>query len=167
LKECHYANYYNSYGIEMASLSAQQIPANNIFLSVEGSNNQSIGSVFTTILMNKIVDIYGTQSSNYNIATGIFTVPTTGFYEITGTIRFQDKQIAKTQFGVGIHTSNTDGPWFMWSAIQGTTSNSNRTTYPYLRLAKFNAGDQVRMFSYVDTGVMPINIAAMQIRFLF
>jgi hypothetical protein len=139
----------------------------SIFISVDGATNQSIGAAFTTIIMGNIVTASGVPASNYNTATGIFTVPVTGTYEITGSLRYADGQTAGRQFGVGVHTSNGDGSWFLWHAIQGTTSGANRTTYPYIRVAKFNAGEQLRMFSYVDQGTMPIGVSGMQIRFLF
>lgn len=115
---------------------------------------------FDKILMpNVISDIYG----NYNPATSEYTVPTSGVYQITGSFRAENSKQAGTTFGVGVHSSLTDGAWFLWHAVQTTTNVYNRTTYPYIRVGLFTAGQTLKMFSFVDGTSMKVQLAGMQI----
>lgn len=138
----------------------------NIFLSVSGTAQPS-GSNFFTVSMPTVVSAIGFPASNYNTATSLFTVPITGVYEITGTIRYTDGSPAGNQFGVGVHTSNADGPWVLWHAIQNTTNVNRRTSFPYIRVVSLTAGQVLRMYSFVDGPAMNIIDVAMQVRFLF
>lgn len=141
---------------------------NGVFMSVSGGLNQVIGAGFNnTIIMNTVVSAVGVPSANYNTTTGIYTIPVTGTYQITGNIRFADGQIANTQFGIGVNTVNSDGAWFNWSHINQTTSSSNRTSFPYVRIVSLTAGSLIRMYSSVDTGTLPVNLASMQVLLLF
>ncbi len=142
-------------------------PQSNIFLSVSGASGQSMGTAFSTLVMGTVVSAVGFPASNYNTATGIFTVPQTGVYQITGTIRWTDNQAAGIGYAVGVHSSNADGYWTLWGAIPTTNNVQRRASYPYVRTDKFNAGDQLRMFTYVDGSTMPMSFAAMQIKLLF
>lgn len=118
------------------------------FTSVSGGNGTtSFGRAFTTYIC---PDVDSDTSSSYNATTGTITLANDGLYLIQGTLRVKDKSPVGVQFGVGVHTSNVDGPWFLWHAVQNTTNGRDRTTYPYSRLARFNANDQLRMFVYVD-----------------
>lgn len=127
---------------------------------VTSSTPQTIDAVFGTIFHQTIVsDVYGL----YDLATGSYTVPVTDIYQITGTLRVNDSIAAYRQFGVGVNVNNSDGGWFLWHAVQNTTTGANRTTYPYIRVGRFNAGDRLRMFAYSDSGAMQLASAAMQI----
>ena len=143
------------------------VKPSGIFMSVSGGLGQVIGASFNTIIMNTVVSAVGVASSNYNTTTGIYTVPVTGTYQITANLRFADSQVANTQFGLGVNIANDDGAWMSWSNINQTTSGSNRTSFPYIRVVNLTAGAQLRMYSLVDTGSMPINIASMQVLLLF
>lgn len=126
------------------------------FMDATAGSGQSIGAAFTTVaLPTEVTDTGG----NYDPATYFYTVPTTGIYEITGTLRVPDSVGANKQMGVGVHTSNVDGPWFLWYAVGGAT----RQTWPYIRRARFTAGEQLRMYAYSDSAGMSIQAASMQI----
>ena len=132
------------------------------FIDVAASSAQFVAATsFTTVVM-------GTVNVNpnnyYNASTSIYTVPFSGLYQISGTLRVTDFSPAGAQFGVGVHTSNTDGSWFLWHAVQTTIVSYHRTTYPYIRVGYFNAGDQLRMFCYADqVGGLTFSNAGMQI----
>jgi hypothetical protein len=130
------------------------------FVDVSGAIGQVISGSFQTVVMGTVnSDVSGL----YNSSTGIYIVPVSGLYQISGSIRAADTTAAGRSFGVGVHNANMDGAWFFWHAVQGTTDTGmNRTTYPYFRVARFNAGDQLRMFSYSDGGVS-LSLAGMQI----
>lgn len=104
---------------------------------------------FVTVTMNAIASDAG---NNWDAATNHYVVPSTGLYQITATLRTNDLETAGKQFGLGVHTSNSDGSWFLWHSVQNTINQEKRTTYPYIRTDFFVAGDRLRMFSYSDQG---------------
>ena len=104
---------------------------------------------FRTILMNTIDSDVG---NNWDAANNQYVVPSTGLYQITATLRPADGQPAGTQFGVGLHSANIDGNWFLWHSIQNTLNVEKRTTYPYIRTDFFNADERLRFFTYSDQG---------------
>jgi hypothetical protein len=96
--------------------------------------------------------ILSDSGANWDAAQSHYVVPSTGLYQITGTLRTNDQEVAGKQFGVGVHTSNADGSWFLWHAVQNTLNQERRTTYPYIRTDIFAAGQRLRMFTYSDQG---------------
>lgn len=114
---------------------------------------------FSTIIFPAIAS---NANSLYDSATGHYSVPSTGLYQISGTIRSVDSSPAGVNFGVGVHTSNDDGPWFLWHSVQDTIQGHRRTTYPYLRVGIFPEGGLLRMFTYADQFLNGLS-ASMQI----
>jgi hypothetical protein len=150
-----------SNGAQWLQISLDSAILPTVFLSATGAAGQTINSSFTTLNLSADT-IIGIQPTAF--INGVLTIPVTGIYQVTGSLRWADGQAAGVQFGLGVHTSNTDGPWFLWSAIENTTTTlSRRTSTPYIRTASFTAGQQIRMFSYVDGPAMPITIASMQV----
>ena len=90
--------------------------------------------------------------SNWDAAEHHYVVPSTGLYQITATLRAADNQTAGIQFGMGLHSANVDGNWFLWHAIQTTLNGERRTTYSYVRTDFFNTGERLRLFTYSDQG---------------
>lgn len=130
------------------------------FVDVVTNGTFTINAAFGTVVhQSKLTDINNLYDSN----TGLYTVPSTGIYHISGTMRCNDSNTAYKQWGMGVHTSNADGGWFLWHAVQNTTSGANRTTFPYVRVGFFNQGQQLRMIAYSDTGALSMISAAMQI----
>lgn len=129
------------------------VPANfaNTFISVNKTADTSVaGNAFTKV---DFVNVISDVGSNFSTANSWYTVPSTGVYCITGSLRVDDTSAAsfpKTNLGVGVHSSSADGGWFLWSAIVDSPPY-NRTTIPYSRTDAFTAGDQLRMFCYFDT----------------
>lgn len=76
-----------------------------------------------------------------------YTIPATGLYACNGGVRLEDGQTARS-VGVGIGASNADGSFVLWGEMGGMASG--RSGRHYSRLARFNAGDQVRLFIYSD-----------------
>lgn len=152
-----------------------------LFLSVsgawliqEGAKNASlvatyagsaaaVTTTFTKIICQTAVDDPG---SNYNSGTGIYTCPVTGLYQIVSNLRLEDSA-PEGNYGQGVHTSEADGPWFLWNDTN-TLSNSRRNGLQNIRTARFNAGDQLRMYYYwdPDTGSTTITAAALTITLL-
>jgi hypothetical protein len=130
------------------------------FIDVALATPQAISAAFTTVNFQTVTS---NPTGAFNPTTSFYTVPSNGVYQITGTLRSADGTLGDKQWGLGVHTSNIDGSWFLWHAVQNTTSGSNRTTYPYIRVASFNTGDQLRMFAYSDSGPVTFIAAGLQI----
>ena len=126
----------------------------SFFASVSGTDSGSFSNSFTTYIS---PTIDSDVSGSYNSSNGTINLPFDGLYLIQGTLRVIDSSDSGTQFGIGVHTANQDGPWFLWHAVLDTDNNLDRTTYPYSRIARFNANDALRMFVYVQNG--PLNMA--------
>jgi hypothetical protein len=147
-------NNFTSTNVEGAlSELATSVNTAQFFVDVSGRDTRPFANAFTTYLH---PDVNSDPTNAYNRTTGVITIPSDGLYQITGTMRVADRSPVGVQYGVGVHTSNIDGFWFLWHAVQNTTNVNDRTTYPYIRVGRFNAGDQLRMFVYVDGG--PLNM---------
>ena len=115
----------------------------------------------TTFTLINLTTVASDPGANFSTTTKFYTVPSTGLYMIFAKIRILDSSTAGNNIGFGVHTSNIDGPWFQWQINPAATANS-RQTFNYQRLAYFNAGDQLRMFTYGQTAYV-ISVASMQI----
>ena len=121
------------------------------FCQVSGRDTSSFSNSFTTHVFPTVErDV----TSAYNTSTGTVTLPSSGVYQITGSMRSLDGSTVGRQWGVGVHGSNVDGSYFLWHAVQNTTNSYDRTTYPYVRTGYFTANTQLRMFVYVDGGAI-------------
>ena len=154
------ANNFTSANIEGALTELASRTFDTFFVDVSGRDNRTFSSAFTTYVH---PTVNYDPTSAYNTITGVITIPSDGLYQITGTMRVADTSPSGTQYGVGVHTSNSDGPWFLWHAVLYTTNPNDRTTYPYSRVGRFNTGDQLRMFVYVDRGPLRMSTGAFQV----
>lgn len=119
---------------------------------------QSIADAFTTIQMATVNADIGAR---YNATTNLYTVPVAGLYLCSAKIRFTDAAgTATANLGLGIGTATADGPHFQWQPVGSATAG--RRTYAYQRLARFNAGDQLRLYTYYDNGGVAVTLAAAQ-----
>lgn len=99
--------------------------------------------------------------NHYDPTTGLYTVPSTGFYMIAARVRVSDGTSAGLNVGFGVHTSIADGPFFQWNVT--ATSNGGRQAWPYVRMSMFNAGDQLRLYGFFQGGAT-VSQAAMTIQ---
>lgn len=104
-----------------------------------------IGAAFTTVPLPAIS--YDT-SRGFDTATALYTVPLSGYYDVNATLRVADGAAAGVDIGFGVDTANRDSSTFVWTA----TKDALRNTLTYARNEYFTAGDQVRLFAYVDAG---------------
>lgn len=114
-----------------------------------GSAWQIIGNAFTTL------DIGGSGASifdpgsNFNSSTHIYTVPVNGIYQIVSKLRIADGAANRISYGQGVHTSNVDGPWFLWGwTTDVAAGQQNRNGLMNIRIAPFNAGDALRLYAW-------------------
>ena len=129
----------------------------SFFMKVSGSNTTTYGKAFTTYIFPNI-DENMTDSNNnsyYNTSTGELTLPYSGIYFCSGTMRSRDSNAtgappAGTQWGVGIHTSNQDNSGFYWTSVNNTNNPYDRSTYAYSKVIRYNANDKLRTIVYVD-----------------
>ena len=91
---------------------------------------------------------------SWDAGTYVYTVPSDGLYLCLGMIRLADNSTERN-VALGIGTGNADGSHVDWSVMGGTSSAQMRNSRQYTRLARFTAGDQVRMFIYSDGATFP------------
>jgi hypothetical protein len=112
--------------------------------SFSGSQAITAGS-FTTVKMTASTD----TGAGFNNTTSIYTIPETGTYEICAKVRMADGA-PNFSHGVGVDTANQDSPSFQWGNTQSGGSGVNRNGLMNVITRPFNAGDQVRMFTYLE-----------------
>lgn len=129
-------------------------PSNYISFFVDVSGDISPTTYTSTLTNYDVLTVNRDVTGAYNTTTGFITLPTDGLYQITATMRIRDSSNPNTIFGIGVHTATADGPWFQRHLTQNTTVGTRRSSFPYVRIARFNAGDQLRMFVNVE-GAIP------------
>jgi hypothetical protein len=125
-----------------------------------GLSAGTFGNTLQTLVFPDVVDDVG---GLYSSSTGFYTVPTSGIYQLTAIIRATDESPIGENFGLGIHSSNTDGPWIAWATIQNTITFGRRTSLSISRQAKYTAGENLRAFIYADNPALTYTTAEMQI----
>jgi hypothetical protein len=118
---------------------------------------QRIGDSFGRITLPTTLSDTG---GNWDPTNNTYRVPRDGIYQITGSLRVADNTAAGTQYGVGVHINEEDGPFFLWHAVGA--SPSTRSTYPYSRLYEGREGQLLRMIAYAGTSTT-IMAAGLQI----
>ena len=117
-------------------------------VSRAGASVMIAASSFTTYPLDgtPTVNIGGGSwdSNNY-----LYTVPSSGLYLCLGMIRLSDSE-AERSTALAIGTVNADGSHVDWSVMGGTSAGRHRNSRQYTRLARFTAGDKVRMYIYSD-----------------
>ncbi|MCJ2011218.1 DUF2793 domain-containing protein [Methylobacterium sp. J-076] len=121
------------------------------------NSKQLIDSWFKRLVLQ---DVKSDVGGNWDSTNSWYTCPRSGLYQIAANARIENSLADITQYGLGVHTSEEDGPWFLWHF--SSTGKAARSTYPYSRLTYQNAGDRLRMFSFTDPTTSLIS-AALQI----
>lgn len=126
---------------------------------------QAIGRSFTTVTLPTVSSDPG---GNFNTSTNVFTFPVTGLYLAVGRVRYAEAVTADVSYGVGMHTSNVDGPFFLWGAtVNPNVTTARRNGLMNVRISPFTAGQQLRLFSYFDNPTAQnIDSASLQIYWL-
>lgn len=123
-------------------------------LVAEFNGSQSVGNVqFAKITLSATAD----SANGWDAANSWWTVPVGqgGTYEIAGKIRLADGTGAGVSVGIGMHTSNADHPAFFWD-----NTKNNRQGMQNVRVTTLTAGQQVRLFAYIDAGAPVACVAA-------
>lgn len=138
---------------------ANYIPASYVEVSTDGggSTSQTVSNAsWTTIILDTEAS---DANSLFNNSTYIYTVPSTGIYFCQALVRPVDSQFAKATWpdgsgmGIGVHTSNIDGPWFQWNKIMWMSgAGGGRLAMDYTRIATFTVSDQLRLYCFQDSG---------------
>lgn len=114
-----------------------------------GANTSAAQTVaagtFATILLNKALS----GPVNFNTATGLYTVPSSGLYFVTARMRPLDGFTANQPVGIGVDIANQDSASFKWTNYGGGI----RSVIDYTRVARFTAGQQLRLFMYGDATI--------------
>lgn len=111
--------------------------------------------------------IYDVASNTYpdkfNSNNYTFEIPVTGIYLIYSKVRPIDNTSTRS-YGQGVHISENDGAWFIWNnTLSG--ADANRNGLQNTRIAKFNNGDLLRLYTYVGQ-YTEFSAAALQIYLL-
>lgn len=125
------------------------------------STRQTVTNSFTIIqLPNENFDV----SNLFNTSTYEYNVPSTGIYLISARVRLVDEQVSSQKnFGIGVHTENSDHVSFTWFVQNASGTDNNRRTYAYQRIGKFNADQKLRLYAYAAGGNQKINNASLTI----
>lgn len=122
----------------------------------------TVANSFTTIVLTAVsID----SASAYSTSSGIYTLPETGVYLITSKVRLADNVTAGVSYGLGVDTANQDGAEFgWWTTTAAANSSAARQGAVNFRVYSGTAGDQLRLFAYVDSSNgLGVNSAEMNI----
>lgn len=114
-------------------------------------------STFVTFPIDNVLTNDG--GGTFNTSNYEYTVPEDGLYDCQATIRISDGSVARS-LGVGIHTANNDGAWFLWGQMGGITRDAKQ----YRRVTRFSAGQNVRLYIYSDGQAFPVTAGSLAIR---
>lgn len=104
-------------------------------------------------------------SENWDDSTFEYTVPDDGYFLITARLRLADNE-PSYNYGLGVHTSNIDGPWMLW-ADTSTVAAQKRSVIQVTRFDRFLAGQKLRAYAYLDiAGNRNVGDAKLDIIFL-
>jgi hypothetical protein len=118
------------------------------YLRASTSTTVSInGSAFNTVILDTVNE---SVNITYNTTTGIATVNTAGYYLLQGTARVADNAPLYS-YGLGIDTANVDTSFFLWTNTEQGLAN-DRNGLLNVRVAYLNAGAQIRLYTYIDSG---------------
>lgn len=137
-----------SYGLLSGTNSS--VPVENsgsAKVSAYCTNTQSISSGGT-----QVIGAWSTnfdQLSNFNASTGVFTVPTAGFYQVCGSLQFASASRPAGQY-IAIILKNGSEYYASEQVTQATATNFTGTSVS--GLLKCAAGDTISLGVFQDTG---------------
>lgn len=117
-----------------------------VFADLKDVSGSTGGTSFSTVPFQQISTNFG----GFELDNGVVTIPETGIYLINASVRIADFS-KPTEFGIGVHTNNTDGYWFTWH----TSVEARRHQYTYSRIVNLNKGDKIRLYVYDQAGQHP------------
>jgi hypothetical protein len=111
------------------------------FQALTGVSQPLTSAAYTILQFNTVV----TDTVHaFDTATGLYTIPVSGMWDVAGTVRFSDASVpAGSNIGIGIAAQNGDIPGFSWQ-----TAGAFRNTFQVARAIYFTAGDKVRLYVY-------------------
>ena len=129
-------------------------PIMDVQLIVSRRNDVTLASkAFTTFPFNYIDLNLG--GGSFDTGNGVYTVPKDGLYLCLGAVRIKDhSEVRSTAIGIG--TANADAPFVSWDDM-GINRVNGRSGRQYFRLARFSAGDLVRLYIYSDDITFPVD----------
>lgn len=127
-------------------LGAQESPVQFV-VSMTGAT-QTLGANTFSIYPLDAAPTTNIGGGTWNSGTFIYTVPSTGLYLSVATVRIQDNQAVR-DVAIGIDTT-LGGGVPRWCPM-----GSGRSAQQYVRIARFTAGAQVRLYIYSDTTTFP------------
>ena len=133
-------------------VTAPAQPAFRAYLSSQKSSVTGDGSTYTIIFNTELYD----QNADFDVATGIFTAPVTGRYQLSTTVACLDIDANHTDYLIQISTSN-------WSNDQVIRLNpsglfSNATMFTASSFKEMDAADTARITLTISGGTKAVDI---------
>jgi hypothetical protein len=152
-------------GTDVASFAAFVGTYGNTAIGEGGYAHE--GGAFNTVMISSVsVNIGGGTLSN-----NLWTVPQTGTYDVQGKVRFADNSTGGNKYGwgIGMDIANQDSPGFLWRTTPENPSftATNRMGEQNRRVMPLTAGQQLRLFAYIDgtnLNVIAAELIAIRIR---
>lgn len=124
---------------------AQSLATLDVSIGGGGANPVSTQNLVAGFVPVLLTQVNSDTASGWNSATGIYTVPASGLYTITSSLRLVDNT-APASFAEGVNNAPGDGPWMVWNQFTG-----KRTTLVNTRSALLTSGTQLSLYGYCDS----------------
>lgn len=116
--------------------------------SIASGSFQTVGRAFTIIQINSApLD----TSGGFNTATYLYTAPETGVYIVNGRYRVADPAPAGINCAIGVDVATSESASVIWQTIASVSASTSRHSMQISRIISVTAGQQVRLFAYIDS----------------
>lgn len=96
------------------------------------------------------------NSGNFSDANDWYTVPSTGLYLVEGRARVADGSTAGVNVGLNVSVADDDNANDVWNSVP-TTGAARRMVLENVRVARYTAGQQIRLAVYLDGGTVTMS----------
>ena len=131
-------------------------PAFSATNTVLRSNVTGDGTAYTVICNNEILD----QNGDYNNATGVFTVPVTGFYLFTASAALEDLAAAHTGGKLNFAINGTEGGSSFRGNLGNMRNTSNEMIISVKTIISLSATNTVQPRLQVAAGTKVVDLAS-------
>lgn len=123
------------------------------FVSAASVPNVTGDGTGITFIFNTIG--YQSGGSNYNTATGVYTVPTDGFYQVSAMVGWSGAGVSHTRSNININCSSGTLTITEGNPATGSSGNNNYSQTASLGIS-LTAGDTVKIDGFVQGGTKTV-----------